>query len=444
MGPRAAGLLRATGENFSVRQKLLRGFAHPIRMAVVKDHHAMKQFNSRSIHRASKSLKYRARTIVLGGALLCASLAGNLTAQTPQTVATGLLRPAKIIQSPLGNMLVAEVGTAAPNTSRISIIDADGNRRTLIDGLPSANNAVNVLSGVSGLDLRGRTLFAAIGEGNPTLPGPVPRTEIVNPNPASPLFSCVIAVHFSAKAEKETTGIHLTVADHQALKDGERLARFDAGGQKITIELVVDFPDYVAEPVPALATNVRHSHPYGVAADDEYLYVVDGGYNKVFKAEIISGTFETLTSFANIPNRLFGIIGGPTMEVVPTSIRWNGDQLIVSLLSGFPFPAGTSEVVGINPQTGARTPLIAGLSSAIDAIALYQDVNLVGYLALEYSLAHRAGGPGRLRLFDAAGTSFTTVADGLVTPASLNYDGKTGEAMIGLINPGQLISIPLL
>lgn len=403
----------------------------------------MKKLNSRPIHRTSKSLTSRAQSMVLGVSLLCASLAGNLMAQTPQTVATGLLRPAKIIQSPLGNLLVAEVGTAVPNTSRISIIDAEGNRRTLIDGLPSANNAVNVLAGVSGLYLRGRTLFTTIGEGNPTLPGPVPRTEIVNPNPASPLFCCVLAVHFSANAEKKTTGIQLTLADHQALKDGERLVRYDAEGQKITIELVVDFPDYVAEPVPALATNVRHSHPYGVVADDDYLYVVDGGYNKVFKAEIISGTFETLSSFANIPNPLFGTIGGPTMEVVPTSIRWNGDQLIVSLLSGFPFPAGSSEVVGINPQTGARTQLIAGLASAIDAIPLYQDVELVGYLALEYSLAHRAGAPGRLRLFDASGTSSTTIAGGLVTPASMNYDSKTGEVVIGLINPGQLVSIPL-
>jgi hypothetical protein len=328
----------------------------------------------------------------------------------------------------------------------VSILDAEGNRRTLIDGLPSARNAANTLSGVSGLYLRGRTLFAAIGEGNPTLAGPVPRTEIMNPNPSSPLFSCVLAIHFSAKAEKKTSGIRLTLADHQALKDGQRLVRFDAEGQKITLEVVVDFPDYLPEPVPALAANVRHSHPYGVVADDDYLYVVDGGYNKVFKAEIISGEFETLVSFPNIPNTLFGTIGGPTMEVVPTSINWAGDQLLVSLLSGFPFPAGTSQVAGIDPQTGARTPLIAGLSSAVDAIPLYQGSGLVGYLALEYSLAHRAlpePAPGRLRLFDAAGTSSTTIARDMPTPACMNYDDKTGEIVIGLINPGQLVSVPL-
>ena len=408
----------------------------------LKDHHAMKKLNSRPIHRTSKSFTLRAQSMVLGVSLLCI-LSGSLLAQAPQIVASGLLRPAKIIQSPLGNLLVAEAGTtAAPNTSRLSIFDADGNRRTLIAGLPSAVTAFGDSSGASGLYLRGRTLFTSIGEGNPTLPGPIPRTEIVNPNPASPLFSCVLAIKFSANVEKETTGVQLTVADHQALKDGERLVRFDAEGRKITIELVVDFPDYVPEPVPALATNVRHSHPYGVVADDDYLYVVDGGYNRVHKAEIISGTFETLVSFPNIPNPLFGIIGGPTMEVVPDSIHWNGDQLIVSLLSGFPFPAGTSQVVGIDPETGARTALIAGLSSSVDVLPLSQDNETVGYLTLEYSLAHLAGAPGRLRLFDASGTSSTTLATGLVTPGCMVYDGKTGEVIIGLINPGQLVSIP--
>ena len=380
---------------------------------------------------------------MLAVSLLCTVLAVSLQAQTPQTVATGLLRPAKIIQSPLGNYLVAEVGTAVTNTSRISIIDEGGNRRTLISGLPSATSAVNMLSGVSGLFLRGRTLFTSIGEGNPTLPGPVPRTEIVNPNPASPLFSCVLAITFSAKAEKETSGIHLTLADHQALKAGEQLVRFDAEGQRITIEVVVDFPDYTPEPVPALATNVRHSQPYGVVADDDYLYVVDGGYNRVHKAEIVSGNFETLVSFPNVPNPLFGTLGGPTMEIVPDSIHWNGDQLIVSLLSGFPFPAGTSEVIGIDPQTGARTALIAGLSSAVDVLPLRQDDETVGFLALEYSLAHLAGAPGRLRLFDAAGTSSATLATGLVTPGGMVYDRKAGQVVIGLLTPGQLVSVQL-
>lgn len=366
----------------------------------------------------------------------------HASAQTPQPIATGLLRPAKILETPLGNYIVSEVGST-PNTSRLAVLDRSGNRRTLIGGLPCAISAANTLSGVSGVYLRGRTLFTCIGEGNPTLPGPVPRTEVVNPNPASPLFSCVLAVTFSANTEKETSGIQLSVADHQALKEGERLVRLDAEGNKITIEVVVDFPDYIAEPVAALATNVRHSQPYGVVADDDYLYVVDGGFNVVHKAEIVSGSFSTLVAFTNIANPLFGTIGGRTVEVVPTSIRWDGDRLVVSLLSGFPFPAGTSQVTAIDPVSGAQTPLLTGLSSAVDVLPLRHNGAAVGYLALEYSLAHLAGAPGRLLLFDATGTTSTTVATGLLAPASMIYDRKSEDVVIGLINVGEIISVPL-
>ena len=380
-------------------------------------------------------------------ALACAILTSPLLAQTapPQIIATGLLRPAKIVQSPLRNFLVAEVGTAAINSSRVSIIDAEGNRRTLLDGLPSALSAANTLSGVSGLYLRGRTLFTVIGEGNPTKPGPVPRTEIVNPTPASPLFSCVLAVTFSSNAEKETSGVQLTLADHHLLKEGARLVRYDAEGNKITLELIVDFPDYVSEPVPALAANVRHSQPYGIVVDDDYLYVVDGGYNRVHKAEIVSGTSETLVSFPNVPNPLFGTLGGPTMEVVPTSIAWSGDQLAVTLLSGFPFPAGTSRVTEIDPQTGARADVITGLSSAVDVIPFGGEDTASSYFVLEYSLAHLALAPGRLRIFDAAGNASAPLAGGLgfLTPASMVHDEKAGQVVIGLINLGQLVSVPL-
>src|SRR5689334_6130623 len=88
-----------------------------------------------------------------------------------------LERPAKLTLTPLGNLLVAEVGTAtaAPNTGRVSIVDPDGTRRTLIDGLPSApTNAANTPSGPSGLFLSGRTLYVTIGEGDVTRPGPFP------------------------------------------------------------------------------------------------------------------------------------------------------------------------------------------------------------------------------------------------------------------------------
>jgi hypothetical protein len=238
-----------------------------------------------------------------------------------------------------------------------------------------------------------------------------------------------------------TTGITLSLDDHQALFDGEQLIRFDAEGNRITVELVVDFPDYRAEPLPILPTNVRHAHPYGIVADEDFLYVVDGGYNVVHKVDLFTGAFATLASFPTTPNP--SPVGPRQIENVPTSIRWNGDQLLVTLLSGFPFIAGLSEVRQVDPDTGDNTTLIAGLASAIDVIPLSKDGETTGYLTLEYSLAHLALGPGRLQLFDATPAPLAVLSSTLITPASMVYDRHAGCIIVAEINNNRLVAIPL-
>ena len=53
------------------------------------------------------------------------------------TVTSGLRRPMGMALSNQGNVLVSETGTATPHSGRISIVDPSGDRRTLLDGLPS-------------------------------------------------------------------------------------------------------------------------------------------------------------------------------------------------------------------------------------------------------------------------------------------------------------------
>ena len=356
-----------------------------------------------------------------------------------------LQRPAKLALTPLGNLLVAEAMSAeAPqNTGRVSIVAPNGKRRTLIDGLPSSPSSLgNEATGPSGLYLAGRTLYVVIGLGDPTVPGPLPRTEVPNPDgPASPIFSSVLAVHFSAAAERFTTGVTLTLADHFALSEGKRLVRADSAGRRITIELIVDFPDYLPEPLPILETNVRHSQPYGVVADDDFLYVVDGGYNRVFKVEIATGEFDTLVAYPDTPNPLFGIIGPRVIENVPTSIRWDGDQLLVSILGGFPFPAGQSQIRVVDPDTGEDSQLIGGLTSAVDVLPLQENGVTVAYLTLEYSLSFLTGGPGRLQLFTPFGD--IVLDDELPGAGSMVYDRKSNSVIVASINTGELTLIPL-
>src|SRR5688572_10183459 len=107
---------------------------------------------------------------------------------TPLT--SGLRLPLGITQSNLGNLVVGESGTAVPNSGRISLVDLDGNRRTLLDGLPSGINDVGDPSGPAGVFMRGRTLYVAIGVGDVGRAGPLPGTTVLNANPlSSPIFS---------------------------------------------------------------------------------------------------------------------------------------------------------------------------------------------------------------------------------------------------------------
>ena len=77
-------------------------------------------------------------------------------AQCPPNVMTsGLRTPLGITQSNQNNLLVSESGTAAVlHSGRISLVEPDGTRRTLLDGLPSAPNDVGDPSGPAGVFMR--------------------------------------------------------------------------------------------------------------------------------------------------------------------------------------------------------------------------------------------------------------------------------------------------
>ena len=393
------------------------------------------------------SLLNRTQTLALSLGLLCTSFPSSLLAQAPcpavETFATGLIAPSKIIQTPRGNFIVAEGGPQVPNNGRVSIVDQQGNRRTLLDGLPSARTFVGDFNGTTGVWLDGRTLYILNGQGDVTLRGPVPGTEMANPTPASPIFSSVLAVHFSAAMEETTTGVTLTLADHQALKAGQRLIRSDANGSWMVIRLIADFPDYAPDPRPNFADNVRHSHPYGVVGQGRHLYVVDAGFNLLRKVDVHSGEVETLASFAPTPNPRFPV-GPPFIETVPTSIRWDGHDLLVTLLSGGPFfLPGYSTIQQVDSRTGEVTPLIAGLSSAIDVTPLGSRCRDDGFLSLEFNLTFPVPGPGRLQYFATADASPVVLADCLTTPTSMVLDRKGDRVVITELATGRLVTLDL-
>jgi hypothetical protein len=375
---------------------------------------------------------------------------GQASAQSPCAAAeltSGLQRPTAITQSNHGNLVVSESGTSAPNTGRISIVDLGGNRRTLLDGLPSGTSfEVNQPSGPAGVIMRGRTVYAAIGVGDAVQAGPLVGTTLPNPNRSSPIFSSVLAIHFSAHVEETTAGFALTLADHEALALGEPVQLSNAHGDNIRIELVADFPDYTPNPLPFLSANVRNTNPFSLVAVGDQLYVTDGGQNLVWDVDLPTRTFSVLTTFAGVPNPFFNptppppSLGGPFLEAVPTGIAYSDGQLLVTLFRGFPFPVGASAVEQVDPLTGTHASFITMLTTAVDILPMRRQED-TSYLVLQHASGPVLSGPGRLLQFQVNRPS-RVLESCLDHPTSMTLDAKTGTLYVTEIAAGRIVAIP--
>ena len=203
------------------------------------------------------------------------------------------------------------------------------------------------------------------------------------------------------------------------------------------VRLVADFPDYTEEPRPDFPANVRAGNPFGVAILGQTQYVVDASQNVVRSVDANTGQTTTLTTIGKVQNPL--PMGAPVIDPVPDSIHLRGNDLVVTTLTGFPFPSGQASVLRVNTSGGATTTLVAGLTAAIDSAPLGNGAN-DPLLVLEFSTNMLQQTPGRLRLVTPSGSS-TTIAEGLPTPTSMVVDQTTGEVFITHIFPGFITRI---
>jgi hypothetical protein len=373
---------------------------------------------------------------------ICLSLATvaaiSLNAATITTVVSGLSTPTKAALTSEGNLLVAEAGTGN-NAGRISLVDtATGSRRTVVDGLPSGfAGPVNGQSGPSGLALNGRTLYFTIGTGDSLangMPGFIP-----NPRPSSPLLCSVLALHFTANPERTVVAWTLTAADHAALKAGSRITRDNGAGDPMILEMVADLPDSVPEPTAAQPNNVRPANPYGLAVLGDRVFVVDASLNSLLAVDLATRAVRTLTTFASLPNTRG--TGPATVEAVPDSIRTYGSQLLVTLLTGSPYPLAGAQVRLVDPDTGDSTPFIVGLTSAIDV----QPLPGGEFLTLEYTsdalAGASAGSSGRLKLFASPNADPVILANNFTGPTRLDFDDRSGVLYITENASGRIVKV---
>lgn len=349
-----------------------------------------------------------------------------------QPSATDLLLPSKLTFTPRGHVLVAENGTG-PNLGRISVIDRNTNeQRTLIGGLPAGINTAEgepSPSGPSGVFISGNTLYVTIGQGDAVLAGAAPGTQIPNPSPASPLLSSVLEFVPNKPIDDIPGGLVLTPDQQLQIRSGG-IVTLGNGQNFFSVRLVADFENFRAEPRPDFPANVRASNPYGLTMIGDTIYVADAGWNAVrsVRPSDHSRTVTTLTTFPPLQNPT--PVGAPVIDAVPDSIRADGNRLLVTLLTGFPFVPGLSRAVSIDPSTGVATTIVGDLSSAIDIIPVGS-----GYLISEFSTNLMSGAPGRITMVLNDATRFTVI-DNFISPSSLALDKRTGELFIASIFRG--------
>ena len=103
-----------------------------------------------------------------------------------------------------------------------------------------------------------------------------------------------------------------------------------------------------------------------------------------------------------------------------------------------------SRVSRVDPASGAVTPLITGLTTAIDVLAVEgQGAAADQYYVLEFStnLSGDPPGPGRLLRFDDLAGEPEVLADCLVSPTSMVRDARTGNIFVSQIFTGQIVVV---
>jgi hypothetical protein len=161
------------------------------------------------------------------------------------------------------------------------------------------------------------------------------------------------------------------------------------------------------------------SNPYDMVADGKGgVFVSEAAVNAIFHVDA-AGTIKLHASFPDRENPLFGTVGGPTFDQVPTGLTIGPDgALYVTTLTGFPFIAGAARVYRVD-ENGETTVYAEGLTAATD-LAFDTDGSL---LVTEFSADFLKQAPGRLvRVKDGA---ITEVAGGLISPTGVVvHNGK--------------------
>ena len=379
--------------------------------------------------------------LVLGCTLTLGS--STVEAQTPlKVVVSGLKAPGKMLALETGAILVSESGTGV-HDSRITAFDTDGNRLTLIEGLPSGlafpnNDPVRRLRpGAAQPHALHRHQRRRQRHGRP-------RPGQRDPEPEQ------VVAHLQLRARprvrSQPVGRDRAVPGDAGGPPGARPPRArgaasTSGANARRCASSSTSPTTCPSRVPIRRRTRGPRIPFALEPDGSCaLWLVDASRNLIWKVDICENTFSTLTTFPPTTNPTPA--GPPRIDAVPTSARtWNGD-LLVSFLSGAPFlpgPGAGPPGQDRRPASTRRSSPGCGRSWTCCPSAARRD----GFFVLEFSRDLLAGLPGRVLWFDSPTAAPVTFADGLVTPVNMAIDPRTGDLLISQLALGRVVALPI-
>ncbi len=295
------------------------------------------------------------------------------------TVAQGIAGSIGIEVDSKGNIWATETGTATPDSTgdthndngKVVLITPDGKKQDAVINLSSYANALShEVQGTVHIMLDGKILYILSGD-------------------------------------------YLYQADVSSYKFGD--AAIDAG--KLTKEDVAG----AVRQITYESNPDKDSHPYNLTkGPNGDIYIADAGSNAIIHREAPN----KFSIFAGIPvqdNPSFPGLGGPKVQAVPTSIRFNGTDFLVTTLTGFPFPAGKAAVYKVS--TAGIVSLYQGdLTMLVDQAEGNNGGSMVLQHAASFSLP--AGfDTGTGSLLQINGTTSKIIEDGLHLPTGIKQVG---------------------
>ncbi|MEO9021082.1 MAG: ScyD/ScyE family protein [Ginsengibacter sp.] len=184
----------------------------------------------------------------------------------------------------------------------------------------------------------------------------------------------------------------------------------------------IDASTLPSEDIAAIVSNIsssnnpeKDSHPYNLTkGPDGDLYITDAGANAILHRKGVNN-YSILAEIPNFPNTTG--IGGPTVQAVPTSIRYDGKNFLVTTLTGFPFPEGQSTIYKVS-LSGNVSIYQKGFTMLVDQAAGNYSNRIVVQFASSFNPA-TAYAPNSGSLLWVNGSTTKVLADGLNQPVSI-------------------------